>query len=101
MWYETENGEDIRPSPMDETSSKVYTYFRKDFERVEAKGEPDTEEYYPAHYKWKELKLKKEEAALYMEVSGIINKVSEHGDALDDVYDALTELAEMIVEVTG
>lgn len=86
MWHTVENGENVRPSAIDTTSSRVYVYVRKNTQAVE-----ETEEF-PAHYKWEELKIPRE----MWEIS---EKVLGHDEALDDVYGALTELAEMIVEV--
>lgn len=86
MWCKTENGENVRPSAVDTTSSRVCVYIRKNIQAVEA-----TEDF-PAHYKWEELKIPRE----MWEIS---EKVLGHDEALNDVYSALTELAEMIVEV--
>lgn len=86
MWHTVENGENVRPSAVDTTSSRVYVYVRKNIQAIEA-----TEDF-PTHYKWEELKIPKE----MWEVS---QKVFGHDEALDDVYSALTELAELIVEV--
>lgn len=90
MWYETENGDLTRPASIDMTSSQVYVYIRKNIELV-----PETvngDEIIPAHYKWDEIKIPKE-------VWEIAKETFEHSEALDDVYEALAELAEMIVEV--
>lgn len=43
-----------------------------------------------AHYEWDECKIAKE---LWDLVTGYI----EHEDALNDVYDALTELASLVI----
>lgn len=89
MWYKTENGETIRPTDVDTTSSKAYVYVRKNFELVpEQVSETET---VPAHYRWEEMKIPKE----MWEVS---KSVFEHTVALNDVYDALAELAEIITE---
>lgn len=85
MWYKNENGDLTRPATLDKTSSKAYVYIRKDITLVE--GTEDN----PAHYEWMELKIPTTEWAVYEKVLG-------HDEALDDVYAALTELAEMIVE---
>ena len=90
MWYTVENGEPIRPADVDTTSSKAYVYVRKNFELI---PEQVTEmETIPAHYRWQEIKIPKE----MWEVS---RNVFEHESALNDVYDALTELAEIVTEV--
>lgn len=81
MWYKNENGSNDKPSALDTETSKVYAYVRRNFEQVEA-----TEEI-PAHWQWEEMKISKDALAIYQ----------EHNDALDDVYAALTELAELIV----
>lgn len=84
MWYKCENGSLDRPQEIDSTSSAVYVYVRKDITEIPA------EEDRPAHYEWMETKIRKEDWEVYEQVFG-------HGEALDDVYAALTELAEMIV----
>ena len=62
-----------------------HVYVRRNIEHI-----PETDDV-PAHYKWFEQKIPKKDWETY-------RMVLEHGDALDDVYAALTELAEMIVE---
>ena len=89
MWYEVENGDLTRPSDIDTTSSRAYVYVRSNFtvvEEVVEEGEVIT----PAHYKWKEMKIPRE-------MWDVCAKVMGHDVALDDVYAALTELAELIV----
>ena len=85
MWYKNENGSGVKPDALDSTSSKVYVYVRKNFVLVPA------EEERPEHWTWDEMKIPKEDWAVYEQVLG-------HDEALDDVYDALAELAEMILE---
>ena len=85
MWYKCENGSLDRPQDIDSASSAVYVYVRKDITKIPA------EEDRPAHYEWMETKIPKEDWEVYEQVLG-------HGEALDDVYAALTELAEMILE---
>ena len=86
MWQTSENGEDIRPAAIDDTSSRVYAYIRRNIQRVEATE--DT----PAHYRWEETRIPREALIIY-------RHTVEHDAALDDVYAALTELAELITEV--
>lgn len=85
MWYDVVNGDLTRPAEIDETSSKVYVYVRRNIELVEATDEM------LAHYRWQEMKIPRE----MLEVT---KKVINHDSALDDVYSALVELAEIIVE---
>ena len=85
MWYDVTNGDLTRPAAIDETSSKVYVYVRRNIELVEATDEM------PAHYRWQELKIPRE-------MWEVTKKVFNHDSALDDVYSALVELAEIIVE---
>lgn len=84
MWYRNENGSDIKPSVIDKTTSKKFVYVRKDFVLIEA-----TEDI-PAHWQWMETKIPVDDWEIY-------EKTIDHDTALDDVYSALTELAEMIV----
>ena len=92
MWHNVSNGVDVRPADIDETSSKVYIYVRRNIRRVEASG--DGEEAAGAHYEWEELKIPRE----MWEVARL---TFAHDGALDDVYAALTEIAEMIVGGDG
>ena len=85
MWQKAENGNTTKPAALDTTSSKRWNYVRKDFELIEA-----TEEV-PAHWRWMEKKVLKEDWGAFMQVA-------EHSEALEDVYAALTELAEIIEE---
>lgn len=89
MWYMNENGNLEQPAALDTESSKKFVYVRKNFEEVPKSG--SGKDAIPAHWKWQEMKIRKEDWAVYEKVLG-------HDSALDDVYAALTELAEMIVE---
>lgn len=84
MWYSNENGDLVRPSEIDRESSRKYVYVRKNIEEVEA-----TEDI-PAHYRWQEIKIPQADWAVY-------EKVIDHDGTLDDVQNALIELAEIIV----
>lgn len=84
MWYRNENGSSVKPSVIDKTTSKKFIYVRKDFVLIEA-----TEDI-PAHWQWMETKIP-------IDVWEIYEKGIDHDTALEDVYSALTELAEMIV----
>lgn len=85
MWRRSENGSLDKPLEIDKESSKKYVYVRKNFEEVPAANET------PAHWRWDETKVPKEDWEVYEKILG-------HDSALEDVYAALTELAEMIVE---
>ena len=84
MWYRNENGSNVKPAVLDTESSKVYVYVRRNFVLVPA------EEDRPEHWTWEEQKILRADWAVY-------EQVLEHGEALDDVYEALTELAELII----
>lgn len=85
MWYEVENGEAVRPSEVDQTSSADYIYVRRSIELVEATGEGEDER--PAHYEWEETRIPRDAWEIYLQAE-------DNRTALDDVYDALIELAE-------
>ena len=85
MWNTAENGTSVKPDALDTTSSKKYNYVRKDFVLV-----PATEEI-PEHWQWQEKKVLKEDWETF-------TQVMSHDEALEDVYAALTELAEIIIE---
>ena len=82
MWNHID-GSGVRPQELDTTSSKKFVYVRKNIVLVE-----ETEER-GAHYEWDEAKIAKEDWEVY-------EQVLAHDTALDDVYAALTELAELI-----
>lgn len=86
MWKHSENGNSTKPEALDTATSKKWNYIRKDFELVPA------EEDRPEHWQWLEKKVLKKDWETYMQVA-------DHGEALEDVYAALTELAEIITEV--
>lgn len=85
MWYRNENGSNVKPEAVDRTSSKAYVYVRKDFSMIKGTDE------IPEHWEWLEQKVQREDWETYQ-------TVMEHSSALDDVYAAMAELAEMIVE---
>ena len=89
MWYEVENGADERPAALDVNSSKRYVYQRQRIERVPASGEG--EEFVPAHYRWEERKITKEDWS--------VQELLRQETALEDVYEALAELAGLLTEV--
>lgn len=90
MWYHVENSGYARPADVDDVTSQGHVYVRRNitfFEEVK-----DGEEIIsPAHYEWEEMKIPR---AMW----DVCRQVLGHNEALDDVYAALTELAEMIVE---
>ncbi len=83
MWKKVYSATSERPDALDTTSSKKWNYVRKDFVLIEA-----TEDY-PEHWEFLEMKVLKSDWETF-------SSVMEHKDALDDVYDALAELAELI-----
>ena len=85
MWNRSENSTSEKPLALDRKSSREYVYVRKDFVFVES-----TEER-PAHWTYLEARIPMKDWELFVELM-------DHADALDDVYAALTELAELIVE---
>lgn len=84
MWHSVVNGDSTRPANVDSTSSRVYVYVRRGITRVEATADE------PEHYRWEETAIPRDALSIY-------EQVKDHEDALDDVYAALTELAEMII----
>ena len=90
LWYKTESGTSVRPEDKDTTSSKKYNYIRKDFEFVDPVSDKG-EVIIPGHWEWLEAKILKEDWETF-------TQVMSHDEALEDVYAALTELAEIIIE---
>ena len=91
MWYEVENGNLARPSDVDTTSSHNYVYVRRNITLVDEERDENNEIIVPQHYRWEEMKIPRN-------MWEVCSTVQGHSTALDDVYDALTELAELIVE---
>lgn len=89
MWYEVEFGSE-KPDQIDETSSKVYVYVRKDIEECERYDETTCG---TIHY-WKALeqKIKKEDWGIYKELAKSENDIT-------DLQEALVELYEIVVGV--
>jgi len=80
MWIKAESKD--KPSMIDESTSEVYVYVRKDIEEFEREEE--------TFYSYLEQKIKKEDWSLY---ESILSNTSD----ISDVQDALIELAEMVV----
>lgn len=89
MWLKNENGSAVRPADIDLTTNRDFVYVRRNITLVPAYTDGDT--VVAAHYVWEEMKIPREMWEVCKQVMG-------HDTALDDVYSALTELAEMIVE---
>lgn len=85
MWRRVSNGDSAKPEVLETATSERWNYVRKEFTFIEAKEDV------PAHWEYDENKVLKEDWETYMQVS-------DHNTALDDVYAALTELADMILE---
>lgn len=84
MWYKNQNGSNEKPVAVDKVTSRAYVYVRKEFVLIEEQEE------IPAHWEWMETKIPVADWEIY-------EKAMRHDEALDDVYSALTELAELIV----
>ena len=83
MWYPNSNGDSVKPDAIDRAGSKKFVYVRKDFRLIPEDGE------IPEHWEWLETKIPKDAMTIW-------EHTTEHDTALDDVYAALTELAEII-----
>ena len=81
-WYKSYSVD--KPDEVDTTSSKDWVYIRKNFNFVEATADSDS------YWEYDEKLISKEDREIFQ-------SVQSHDDALDDVYSALTELAEIIV----
>ncbi|MBR5386437.1 MAG: hypothetical protein IK142_02535 [Clostridiales bacterium] len=82
MWYDGYSAEE--PAKID-FSSRKWVRVRKNIEYVEGDGE-----FIEPHWHYLERKIAKEDWDLFQEVQG-------HETTLDDVQNALIELAEMLV----
>lgn len=79
-WY---NGEStIRPVLIDDSSSKVWVYVRRNVEEHERENEQGIKETF---YSYEEQKVPKE-------VWGIFEKIVENDERIADVEEAITEL---------
>lgn len=57
-WYRSSNSNSVKPADVDDTSSKVYVYVRKDFELIPEMEEND--QVIPEHWEYMEKKISKE-----------------------------------------
>lgn len=89
-WYKSSNNDSTKPSEIDETSSKVVVYIRKDFAEVPTLDIDGKE--IGTHWEYMEKKVKKEDWEIYTKV------ISNEGD-ITDAQLAICELYEMITEV--
>ena len=84
MWYKVEGGT-ARPDVIDTTSSKKYNYTRRNIEHLE-----ETEDL-PERWVWEEQKIEKENWDTYQ-------ATTENTSTLEDVQEALIEIAGIITE---
>lgn len=80
MWYIGEST--IRPVLIDDSSSKVWVYVRRNVEEHERENEQGIKETF---YSYEEQKVSKE-------VWGIFEKTVENDERIADVEEAITEL---------
>ncbi len=83
MWKKVENGEDMRPIEVDDASSRVYVYVRRNIERV------DETEDRSAHYVWDELTVPKD-------VWEIWEQTETNADAIEEIAGISAESADMV-----
>ena len=88
MWYRRESTSSVEPSRIQENETSVF--LRRNITFVE-ESMTDEGEIIQAHYEWEEMVMSKD-------IWVICSKFIGHDEALDDVYAALTELAEIITE---
>ena len=79
-WYTASSN--TRPAATDTTSSKVFNYVRRNITEQTVTDEGETR----TAFVYEEAKIPKDAMVIY----------DEQAEALDDVYAALTELAEII-----
>lgn len=77
-WNRSENGEAVRPSDVDATSSRAYVYVRRNIELVDDGGRP-------AHYRWEEKAVPRDD----WEVFGQCYVNAEAIEALSQVVEEL------------
>lgn len=87
MWKKCIGGGTDRPERITVGDNEVY--IRRNIILVETESEDETETI--AHYEWEELVISKD-------IWAVCSKFMGYDQALDDVYAALTELAEIITE---
>ncbi len=88
MWNKRENYENVKPSRIEQTATCVLIRRNITFVEEHTEGE---EIIVPAHYAWEELSISHD-------VWSVCKKILGYDEALDDIYAALTELAEIITE---
>lgn len=89
MWYKSETGNTEKPSEVDTTSSKVYVYLRKDFEKKTREPMQEGEE--PTEYwEYLEQKIKKEDWETYQRLTANENELTDAQVAIVGLYEMLT-----------
>lgn len=88
MWYKSETGNTEIPSEVDTTSSRVYVYLRKDFERKTREPMQEGEE--PTEYwEYMEQKIKKEDWEMYQSLIQNENNITDTQMAVCELYEML------------
>lgn len=85
MWYPVENGEAVRPSRIDQTSSAAYVYVRRNVALVEGGGD------IPTHYVWEETKVPKDDWEIYQMAYEASQNAETNGDAIADLSEIVSE----------
>ena len=80
MWYLTESN--VKPEPTDTTSSNVYNYDRKNITSVERE---DIDGHKYAVYVYEELKVKKADWLIYIELKELNEQQSVTDQAIQDI----------------
>ena len=94
-WHRCENGEDVRPKEVDDTSSAVYVYVRRNIVEVAESQER------PAHYEWDELLIPRSSWEIWEQVeinadaiSDVASMAADNEVSVNDLADAFAEYVE-------
>lgn len=94
-WHRCENGEDVRPTEVDDTSSAVYVYVRRNIVEVAESQER------PAHYEWDELRIPRSSWEIWEQVeinadaiSDVASMAAGNEVSVNDLADAFAEYVE-------
>ena len=87
MWKVVENSDNVKPLDIDQSSSSVYVFVRKDFEEVPSYDQEGKQ--IGTHWKYKEIYIPSDNWDIYAKET--VNEAN-----LTDVQLALCELYEMI-----
>ena len=82
MWKLAENGSNIKPDQVDDTSSRIYVYVRKEFKEIPNHGEEEG-----THWQYLEKKILKTDWEVYSDILSAQTDITDIQLALCELYE--------------